>query len=192
MHWLGADWLTRTEREREEGTSLMISKLGVKPGMTVADIGCGNGYHTLMLAKLVGESGRVLGNDIQKEMLDLLAQRAKQASVTNVTPILGTLIDARLPEASCDLVLLCDAYHEFSHPAHMLASIRKAMKPTGRIALVEFRAEDDRVPIKADHKMSKAQILKEYHANGFKLVEQFDGLPWQHLMFFERDEAWKP
>jgi predicted methyltransferase len=82
-------------------------------------------------------------------------------------------------------------YHEFSHPEQMLAAMRRALKPDGLIALVEYRAEDPNVPIKPLHKMSKQQILKEFPANGFKLVREFNRLPWQHLMFFGRDEAFE-
>jgi hypothetical protein len=74
----------------------------------------------------------------------------------------------------------------------MLKAIRKSLKPTGRIALVEFRAEDPNVPIKPEHKMSKQQILKEFPANGLNLTGQFDDLPWQHLMYFSRDEGKRP
>ena len=101
------------------------------------------------------------------------------------------MIDPQLPDGTVDLILLVDVYHEFSHPEHMLAAMRKSLKPRGRIALVEFRAEDESVPIKPLHKMSKDQILKEFPPNGFKLVEQYDKLPWQHLMFFEKDEPAK-
>jgi ubiquinone/menaquinone biosynthesis C-methylase UbiE len=138
-----------------------------------------------MLAKLVGDKGRVVGVDIQREMLLLLEARAKEAEIKNVETVLGLPHDPKLPDASVDLILLVDVYHEFSHPEQMLAAMRKALKPKGRIALVEFRAEDDKVPIKPEHKMSKKQILKEFPANGFKLVKEHDKLPWQHLMFFE-------
>jgi ubiquinone/menaquinone biosynthesis C-methylase UbiE len=187
MHYLGASWLTRDERQREEGTDLLIKALKVKPGQTVCDMGCGNGFHTLELARLVGEKGRVLAVDIQPEMLSLLNQRAKQAGLTNIEPILGTLIDPKLPAGKVDLILCVDVYHEFSHPEHMLKAMRRALAPGGRLVLVEFRLEDPDVPIKLLHKMSKQQILKELPPNGFKLVEQYDELPWQHAMFFERE-----
>jgi ubiquinone/menaquinone biosynthesis C-methylase UbiE len=187
MHFLGAPWLTRDSRDREEDCKTMLAALKVKPGDTVCDLGCGNGFYTLKLANLVGEKGRVYAVDIQREMLGLLKDRAAEEKVTNIEPVLGTLVDPKLPEASVDLVLLVDVYHEFSHPEQMLAAIRKSLKPTGRIALVEFRAEDPEVPIKPLHKMSKAQIMKEFPPNGFKLVEEFDKLPWQHLMFFQRE-----
>lgn len=189
MHFLGAPWLTRESRDREEDCKTMLAALQIKPGDTVCDLGCGNGFYTLKLAELVGEKGQVYAVDIQREMLELLKDRAAGEKVTNIKPVLGTLVDPKLPADSVDLVLLVDVYHEFSHPEQMLASIRKSLKPTGRVALVEFRAEDPNVPIKPLHKMSKVQILKEFPANGYKLVEEFDKLPWQHLMFFERETA---
>ncbi len=189
MHYEGAPWLIRDSREREERCSLLLSNLGVRPGMTVCDMGCGNGYYSLPLARLVGPAGRVLAVDIQPEMLKMLEEREAAAGLANIEPILGLLHDPRLPEGAVDLILLVDVYHEFSHPEPMLAAMRRALKPSGRIALVEYRAEDPNVPIKPLHKMSKQQILKEFPANGLKLVKEFDRLPWQHLMFFGRDEA---
>jgi ubiquinone/menaquinone biosynthesis C-methylase UbiE len=189
MHYLGASWLTRDNRNQEEDCQTLLKALKVRPGQTVCDMGCGNGFYTLELAKLVGEKGRVLAVDIQPEMLSMLNQRTKQAGLKNVEPILGTLIDPRLPDAAVDLILLVDVYHEFSHPEHMLQAMRKSLKPGGRVVLVEFRLEDPEVPIKLLHKMSKEQILKELPPNGYKLAEQFDGLPWQHVMFFERDDS---
>ena len=188
MHYLGAPWLTRESREREEDCATLLKALNVKPGQVVCDMGCGNGFYSLQLAPLLGEKGTVLAVDIQPEMLPLLDERAKAAGVGNIKPILGSLIDPKLPEGGVDLILLVDVYHEFSHPQHMLAAMRKSLKPAGRVALVEFRLEDPKVPIKLLHKMSKKQILEEFPPNGFKLVEEFDKLPWQHVMFFQRDD----
>jgi ubiquinone/menaquinone biosynthesis C-methylase UbiE len=152
-------------------------------------MGCGNGFYTLQLAKLVGPKGQVLAVDIQQEMLHLLSQRAKEAKVHNIKPVLGGVADPHLPPAGVDLILLVDVYHEFSFPEQMLQAMRKSLKPGGRIALAEFRLEDPKVPIKLVHKMSKEQILKEFEPNGFHLESQFDDLPWQHLMFFDRDDT---
>jgi ubiquinone/menaquinone biosynthesis C-methylase UbiE len=191
MHYTGAEWLIRNEREREERCSLMVTNLGVKPGMVVCDMGCGNGFYSLKLAQMVGTEGEVLAVDIQPEMLVLLKQRAARAKLTNIKPIQGTLIDPKLPEGKVDLILCVDVYHEFSHPEHMLRAMRRSLAPKGLLVLVEFRAEDPEVPIKPLHKMSKAQIMKELPANGFQLAKEFDRLPWQHLMFFERDESFR-
>lgn len=192
MHYAGAPWLTRESREREEDCTKLLKALNLEEGQTVCDLGCGNGFYTLKLAKLVGEEGKVLAVDIQPEMLQLLKRRAKQAEIENIELVLGTLIDPKLPKGKVDLVLLVDVYHEFSHPEHMLRRIRESLSEEGRVALGEFRAEDPQVPIKPLHKMSKKQIMKEWTANGFKLAEEYDQLPWQHLMFFQRDPDWKP
>lgn len=188
MHWLGAEWLIRDEREREERCSLMLTSLDIKPGMTVCDMGCGNGFYTVQLAKMVGPKGKVFAVDIQPEMLKFLGDRAKKAKVANrIEPVLGELWDPKLPEGKLDLILLVDVYHEFSHPEHMLDAMRKSLAPGGRVVLVEYRGEDPEVPIKPEHKMTKEQIKKELLPNGFKLVKEFDKLPWQHMMWFEKE-----
>ncbi len=192
MTHLAASWLIRTERDSEEDPSQMLGQLGLKTGMVVCDMGCGNGFYSLTLAEKVGPTGKVLAVDIQPQMLQMLSRRAAEAKLENIDLILGTVTDPKLPTEEVDLILMVDVYHEFSHPQAMLAAIRKSLKPNGRIALVEFREEDPSVPIKPEHKMSKRQILKEYAANGFKVGTQYDGLPWQHLMFMVRDESWKP
>jgi ubiquinone/menaquinone biosynthesis C-methylase UbiE len=187
MHFTGAPWLIRNTREREERCSLMLANLGVKPGMTVCDMGCGNGFHALKLARMTGPTGSVLAVDVQPEMLKLLRERTEKEGLENITPILGSFHHPRLPPNSVDLILLVDVYHEFSHPVSMLKGMRESLRPEGVIVLVEFRSEDLKVPIKPLHKMSKEQILKEIPANGFKLVKDYDKLPWQHMMFFGRE-----
>src|SRR5207249_2340547 len=136
----------------------MVKQLKVQPGQIVCDLGAGNGFYTLWLAKLVGEKGRVLAVDIQPEMLEMLRQRAEKEKISNIDLILGTTVDPKLPAGKLDLVLLVDTYHELSNPVEVLAAVRKSLKPTGRLALVEFRLEDDTVPIKVLHRMSKEQI----------------------------------
>ncbi len=192
MDYTGADWLVRQSRQREENCQRLLKELHVKPGQVICDMGCGNGFYTVKLAQLTGKKGKVYAVDIQQEMLDMLKQSVRAARLENVEPLLGTETDPRLPENSIDLLLMVDVYHEFSQPEAMLKAIRKSLTQSGRIALVEFRAEDPNVPIKPEHKMSKEQILKEFPANGLKLAGQFDELPWQHLMFFSRSDAHKP
>ncbi|GEP42620.1 class I SAM-dependent methyltransferase [Brevifollis gellanilyticus] len=189
MHWQGANWLIRNKREREEGVAKMREELHLKPGMAVCDMGAGNGYHTIPMAEAVGATGKVYAVDVQPEMIVMLNERAIEKGITSIQTIVGEYHDPKLPANSCDLVLLVDVYHEFSHPVQMLEGMKKALKPGGQICLVEFRAEDDEVPIKPEHKMSKVQILKEMKANGLKLEREFDGLPWQHMMFFGLADA---
>ncbi|MCE9519307.1 MAG: class I SAM-dependent methyltransferase [Verrucomicrobia bacterium] len=187
MHSAGANWLMRHDREQEEAGVLMRQKLDLKPGMVICDMGCGNGYHTFPMAKAVAPDGKVYGVEIQEPYLKMLDEGAKKNGVTNFIPVLGLTYDPKLPEGVMDLILLVDVYHEFDHPAEMLAAMRRALKPDGVLVFVEFRAEDASVPIKPEHKMSKAQLTKELTGNGFKLVKQFDELPWQHMMWFGKN-----
>ena len=181
----GIGWLERTEREREEAPSKALEMLRLAPDAVVADVGVGSGYYAFRLAPKVPK-GKVIGVDIQPEMLEFLAARSKELKISNVEGRLGKVDDLGLAEASIDAALMVDAYHEFSHPAEMLASLRKALRPKGRIYLLEFRAEDPEVPIRTLHKMSEAQARKEFEACGFRFVESRPGLPWQHLLVFER------
>lgn len=183
MSYHGIPWLNRPERIQEENPEEMLEQLNVKPGMTVCDMGCGDGYYTIELAKRVGPDGKVIAVDIQPEMLQELSRRCQRSDLKNVEMILGEPHNPKLPVGKIDLILMVDVYHEFSNPAEMLDAMRKSLAPNGRIALVEFRGEDPQVPIKPEHKMTKKQILKEYEANSMRLEGQYDRLPWQHLMF---------
>ena len=189
MSHLAASWLVRPEREQEENASKSFEKLGIKQGMAVCDLGCGNGFWTFPMAKAVGPKGRVIAVDIQREMLQKLKARGNRLKLENIEPILGKVNDPRLPANQVDLLLMVDVYHEFSHPESMLWSIRRSLTDEGVVALLEYRAEDPTVPIKPLHKMTKDQIMKEYEKNGLKLVREYNRLPWQHLMFFARDDS---
>lgn len=190
MSHLGASWLVRPERELEENATRAFDQLQLTEGMKVCDLGCGNGYWTLPIARKIGKQGTVYAVDIQVEMLQQLKARTGRARLTNVQPILGDVDDPKLPkDVPLDLVLMVDVYHEFSHPESMLWRVRNSLGPEGVVALLEYREEDPMVPIKLLHKMSKPQIMKEYEANGMKLVREFNDLPWQHLMFFARDDS---
>ncbi|MEX0742704.1 MAG: class I SAM-dependent methyltransferase, partial [Phycisphaeraceae bacterium] len=192
MHWRGAEWLTRPTRQREENTALLMKVLDPQPGMVICDLGAGNGYYTLKLSDALEDRGTVIAQDLQPEMLELLEERAQlHGAHDNLVYLTGTYINPMLPRESCDLVLLVDVYHEFSHPEHMLRRIREALKPGGRLVLVEFRGEDNTVPIRPEHKMTKDQIRLELNANGFEVADEFDELPWQHVMSFTRDEDWE-
>jgi SAM-dependent methyltransferase len=185
MSHQGIGWLERDSREAEERTSALIDALELEPGMCVADVGAGSGRLTLPMARRVAP-GIAYGTDIQPEMLRFLEARARGEGVSNLKGILGDTFDVMLPEGTVDLVLLVDAYHEFEFPWEMTRSIVRALKPGGRVALVEFRAEDPGVPIKALHKMTEAQARRELEAAGLRWVSTDARLPWQHLLWFEK------
>ena len=183
MGHLGASWLERPEREQEERTDLLLQALDLKPTDVVADIGAGTGFFTFLMAPKLPQ-GKVLAVDIQPEMIGYLNEGKAKRKIANVQPILGTESDPKLAANSVDLAILIDAYHEFSYPREMMSHIASSLKPGGRIALVEYRAEDPTVPIKELHKLSVKQATKEMNALGLKLQKNDDRLPQQHIMFF--------
>ena len=186
MGHLAADWLERPEREKEEQTSKLLPPLKIKPGDVVADIGAGSGYYTMKLAELVGPKGKVYAVDIQPEMLAIIKNRMKAAKVTNIETIQNTETELKLPAGSTDLILMEDVYHELSYPYEMTEKMVKALKPGGRLVFVEFRLEDDKVPIKLVHKMMEKQVLKEMEGHAVKHVKTLGHLPWQHVIIFEK------
>lgn len=185
MSHYGIDWLEREEREMEENTTQLLKNLSVKPGMVVADIGAGSGYHSALLSKMAG-NGKVFAVDVEPEMIAYLNERIKQEKLSRIVPVLSTEKNVALPENTVDIILLVDVYHEFSFPYEMALSMRSALKPGGKLVLVEFRAEDPSVPIKNIHKMSEKQSIKELKAVGFIFEKNMDNLPWQHCMVFTK------
>jgi precorrin-6B methylase 2 len=187
MGFQGAGWLERTEREREEEPAKLLKALDIKPGMTIADVGAGSGYHVFRMAPLVGEKGKILAVDIQPQMLKLIETRAKKEKVSNIELINSTDNDPKLPEAKVDLIIMVDVYHELEYPFEMMEKMVASLKPGGRIAFVEFRLEDPKVPIKLVHKMSERQVLKEMAE--FDMMEHTKtnhDLPWQHIILFTK------
>ena len=182
----GAAWLDRPEREREEEPDHALRLMQLSRGMTVADIGAGSGYFTVRMARAVGDAGRVYASDIQPRMLELLAKSVADARLKNVVPVLGSLDDPRLPAGSLDLALMVDVYHELSQPQTVLRHLRNALKADGRLVLLEYRAEDPAVPIRPEHKMTKAQVKLEIEPEGFVLSKIYDDLPRQHLIVFTK------
>ena len=181
-----ADWLERPEREQEERTSLLVDALKFKPGEAVADIGAGTGYLTRRMAKNISPGGKVYAVDIQSEMLVLLTNKLSREGITNVVPVLGTITDPKLPAKSVDTIIMVDVYHEFDHPFEMTDAMCRALKPGGRMVFVEFRGEDENVPIKRVHKMTEAQVKKEMTPHPLVWKETIGVLPWQHIIVFTR------
>lgn len=184
MGYQGAPWLERGEREEEEAPDVALNVLKIPKGATVADIGAGSGYITVRLAARVGPTGRVFANDVQPQMLNMLARRLERAKIANVTLIEGTVDDPKLPPAAVDLEIMVDVYHELSEPQAMLRHLRDSLKPRGRLVLLEYRKEDPAVPIKPEHKMSVAEAKMEVEAEGFTLSKVDESLPWQHILIF--------
>ena len=181
----GAAWLERADRQREERTDLVIKHLPVEDDSVVVDIGAGTGYFAFPIAARV-PNGRVYAVDIQQEMLDIIKSRRTSTRIDNVEPVLGSVTALNLSDETVDLAFVVDAYHEFSHPLEMGQSIFAALKPGGRFVLIEYRAEDRRVPIKKLHKMSEKQVIREMDALGFMWERTENFLPQQHFIVFKK------
>jgi predicted methyltransferase len=185
----GAAWLERTEREAEEAPSKAIAALGLRPGDIVADIGAGSGYYTARLAGVVGPKGRVVATDLQPGMLDLLRARVARERLSNVEVVQGGADDPNLPPNTFDLLLMVDVYHELASPQVFVRKLKEALKPGGRLVLIEFRKEDPRVPIREEHKMSVEQVRQELAADGLRIERVIDVLPWQHIIVLRPDRV---
>ena len=185
MGHLGVGWLEWPDREREERTDLLLQNLALKATDHVADLGAGTGYFSFPIAQQVG-TGKVLAVDIEPEMLRLVEQRKLVDGVDNIDTVLANERSPNIPNASVDVVLLVDAYHEFSYPREVMAGVVKGLKPGGRVVLVEYRGEDSSVPIKLLHKMTQRQAIKEMSAVGLQWLRTDDYLPQQHVMVFTK------
>ena len=185
----GANWLERPERKEEERTDLLVEALPIKEGDVIADIGAGSGYFAWQFAKRVGESGKVLAEDIQPEMIEILAKQMEKRGVADrVEGILGAIEDPNLPANSVDLAIMIDVYHELSHPYEMTVKMVEGLKPGGLLVFVEYRAEDPTVRIKRLHKMTEEQIKKEMTVQNLEFVETISTLPQQHIVIFKKPE----
>lgn len=188
MSYRGAPWLERSERDAEEQPARVIQAMELSAGDVVVDMGCGTGYYARKIAPLVGPEGKVIGVDIQQEMLDQMMELAKAEGIANIVPVLGGVDDPKLEPESADWIILVDVYHEFAKPGPMLAAMLKALKPGGKIALLEYRDEGDSAAhIKPEHRMSTRQVLTEWNAAGFELVDLMEFLPSQHFFVFQHD-----
>jgi ubiquinone/menaquinone biosynthesis C-methylase UbiE len=182
----GADWLDRPEREREEQPQKAIAALHLTPGVNVGEVGAGTGFYALRIAKRIQPGGTYYANDLQPAMLTRLESKTAAQKVTNIKTIVGTQTDPRLPRGTLDYVLMVDVYHELSHPQMILRNIAAALKPGGKLVLIEFRKEDPKVPIRQEHEMTVKEVEAELSAEGYVLDQLVETLPWQHMFFFRR------
>jgi SAM-dependent methyltransferase len=185
MGFEGAEWLERPSRASEERPDLLVEELHLQPGMTVADIGAGSGYLSRRMVPLV-QPGRVFAVDVQPQMVALLTELSQRPEFKNLVPIQGRADDVQLPPDSVDLAVLVDVYHELAYPNEVMRSLVRALKPGGRVVLVEYRGEDPNVPIKALHKMSEAQIRREMSLLPLAWVRNSERLPMQHIVVFRK------
>jgi precorrin-6B methylase 2 len=179
-----APFFSRPERDKEERPEQLLSALYIRRGATVADVGSGTGYYTWRLAEHVGPQGKVYAVDVQRSMLDLTKTVVAEHKLTNVEYVLATDSSPRLPERSVDLVFIAYAFHEFGDPEAMMMAIRRALKPGGRVVVLEYAKESNIAPASPLHKMSFEEIRREIEPMGFIVDQLLDFLPVQHGVVF--------
>ena len=161
-------WSTEEARDRANEAGAVMKRAGIRPGMTVADIGAGEGYYTVRLGQRVGRTGRVLAEDIFPAVRDALADRVARERLENVSVRLGEAADPRLPDASFDRVLMVHMYHEIAQPYEFLWNLRPSLKPTGLVVVVDANRPTQ------DHGTPPALLKCEFAAVGYALVTSVD------------------
>jgi ubiquinone/menaquinone biosynthesis C-methylase UbiE len=169
----------------------LVSRLGVIPGSTVVDLGTGTGNLLKDLSLAVGSKGRVIAEDIFPDFLDRARDRAKTARLGNIDFVLGTETDPKLPAGAADLVIVLDAYHHFDYPERMLAGIKRALRPGGRLAIIEYHKKRGAMEVNPDFALTHIragaeQVVQELEAAGYKLLWRRDHAPErQYIAMFQ-------
>ena len=179
-------FLNRIGRDAEERPDSLVNALEIPAGATVAEIGSGTGYFTWRLAEKVGPRGKVFAVDVQQKMLDLTAETIKKHQLSNVQLVLGADNDPHLAAASLDLVFIANAYHEFADPQAIITTVNRALKPDGRLVIVEFAEGRPFGPQDKAERMTINQIRAEIEPLGFELDRVLELLPIQHGLIFTK------
>lgn len=181
----GAAWLERSNRQEEEHAQQAIDSLPLQANSIVADIGAGTGYYTFSIATKI-TAGKIYAVEVQDYMLSQLKNKKDSLHLNNVQIVKGSDTTINLPGNSIDLAIMVDVYHELGYPHEILQALYKALKPSGKLLLLEYRAEDASIPIKPLHKLSVQQANKELGANGFILYQRQEFLPIQHYLLYTK------
>ena len=162
-----------------------MDRLLIAEGSTVADLGAGGGWFTMRLANRVGPNGTVYAEDVQPQMIDAITRRTARAGLRNVKTVLGTASDPRLP-APVDAALFNDSYHEVEHPVVILGNVASALKPNGRIGIVEFRKDGLGPGPPMEERVDPEQVIRDAGAAGLRLVSRENFPRYLYLLVFTR------
>jgi ubiquinone/menaquinone biosynthesis C-methylase UbiE len=186
-HWIGV--FEDPERAAWQKPEELVAALPLKPGMAVADLGAGTGYFLPYLNRAVGPHGAVYALEPELSLLAHLRERIEKEQLNSVVPILASFDDPRLPEQSTDLVLIVDTYHHIDHRLDYLSKLRRALKPLGRVAIVDWLKRPLPKGPPPEHKLARDQVVAEMTRAGFELRQSPDLLPYQYFLIFRKLEA---
>jgi SAM-dependent methyltransferase len=176
--------LDAPDRDLWQRPDQIMDALGVADGSVVADIGAGSGWFTIRLARRVGPQGLVYAEDVQTEMINAISRRVGREGLNNVKPVLGLKNDPRLPAQSIDAALMVDAYHEIENRVAVLANLARALKPQGRIGVVDFRLDGTGPGPSIEERVSPDVVVKDATQAGLRLIRQEPFLPFQYFLIF--------
>jgi ubiquinone/menaquinone biosynthesis C-methylase UbiE len=162
----------------------IMDALGIADRSVVADLGAGGGWFTIRLARRVGPNGVVYAEDVQSQMIEATERRVGREGLRNVKTWLGTAEDPRLPERSLDAILIVDTYHEMEHPVTLLSNAAKALKPQGRLGIVDFKKDGFGPGPALEDRVDPEVIIRDAQAAGLKLLRRETFLPYQFLLIF--------
>jgi SAM-dependent methyltransferase len=170
------------DRDAWQEPDRIMDALAIADGSTVADIGAGGGWFTIRLARRVGPNGLVYAEDIQPQMLEATGRRVAREGLQNVKTVLGTPNDPRLPDGQIDAVLIVDAYHEMEDPVSLLRNVRRTLKPTGRIGIVDYKKDGFGPGPPLEDRVDPGVILRDATVAGLRLLRREMFLPYQFLL----------
>ncbi len=176
--------LEAPDRDLWQRPDPIMDSLGIADASVVADVGAGSGWFTIKLARRVGPRGIVYAQDVQLEMLNAITRRVQREGLQNVRPILGRGSDPRLPAKSLDAVLMVDAYHEIEDRVTMLANIARALKPQGRVGVVDFKLDGTGPGPSLEERVSPDVVVKDAQRAGLRLIRQEAFLAYQYFLIF--------
>lgn len=182
------EWIRSLEnpaRDEWQQPERVVESLRLKPGQSVADIGAGSGYFSVRIAREVGPTGKVFAVDIDKGLIDHLSKRGREEKLPQLVPVLSEPGDPRLAAESVDLVFICNVIHHIENRGDYYAKLKRALKPGGRLAIVDFYKREMPVGPRLEEKIAEHDVIAELRAAGFELKEQFDYLNYQYFLVFE-------
>jgi predicted methyltransferase len=184
--------LESPDRDQWQKPDQIMDALAVAEASVVADVGAGSGWFTIRLARRVGPNGLVYAQDVQDLMLSAITRRVQREGLRNVRPVLGRDSDPRLPQGAFDAILIVDAYYEIVDRVTMLANLAGALKPQGRIGIVDFKLEGGGPGPSRDERVSPDVVIQDAKKAGLRLLKQEASLPYQYFLIFTRDDATRP
>lgn len=179
------------DREERQKPRELLASIGIEPGATIADVGTGVGFMLPYFLERIGPEGKIYAEDIQQQFLDEVEKKKAEHDWSNVVTILGEQIDPKLPKGEIDMAFILDAYHHFNHPVETMQKIGESLTPNGRVVMIDFYRSREHPTMSAERleghiRKDRDGFKDEIEEAGFRLIRQFDHLPHQYVLIFQK------